>query len=78
MAPEKREYDQRWNKIWETGLNAGEVRNARVCATQIQNIKALYSRAVVPERFHPSMQSVARICGCSNLMHPAAPLPYFP
>ena len=53
MAPEKREYDQRWNKIWENGLNAGEVRNPRVCATHIQKTKALYSRAVVPERFHP-------------------------
>ena len=26
MAPEKREYDQRWNGIWEAGLNEGEVR----------------------------------------------------
>ncbi|KAL3148501.1 hypothetical protein ABBQ38_013943 [Trebouxia sp. C0009 RCD-2024] len=24
MAHEKRDYDQRWNKIWEDGLNAGE------------------------------------------------------
>lgn len=29
MAPEQREYDQRWNGIWEAGLNEGEVRCPR-------------------------------------------------
>ena len=64
MPPEKREYDQRWNSIWEAGLNEGEVRNWRQ--------PCFFWRS----RVQPARPQV--VCGCSNLINPAARLPCWP